>query len=345
MKYSAKQLCEQFTELVIDSRNTDREFSRIDGANDFGEQSLVFISEASQIQDGFGVLPAVVVTNKAIADAIDDESVCVIVVANVRLAQALIKQQFAEYNHLDPEWDSVHDSAVVHPSAKLGHGVRIGPNAVVGKNVEIGDNSVIRANSVIEHDVQIGSDCVINSLVNVGYGCVIGNRVIIRPGVIIGSEGFGFAQDELRQYHRIPHTGIVELQDDVQIGSNCNIDRGTYGKTLICRGVKIDSLCQIAHNVTIDQDALIVSQSGVAGSSKVGKRVVISGQAAVSDHVKVADDAVLLHRCGVTQDIESSGMWAGLPAKPFKEYVRNLSLSKRLDRLNKKFDELKKSLK
>ena len=345
MKHQATHLCEQFTELVIDSRNTDCEFSRIDGVKDYSEESLVFVSELSQVQDGFDVVPAVVVTNKEIADAIDDESVCVITVPNVRLAQALIKQMYADYQHRAPEWGLIHERAVIHPSAKLGSNVQIGPNSVIGMNVQIGDDSVVRSNCVIEHGVVIGEHAVIRNLVNIGYDSIVGDRVIIGPGVIIGNEGYGFAQDQHKRYHRVPHTGIVEIQDDVQIGSNCNIDRGTYGKTLISRGTKLDALCHIAHNVEVGEDTLIIAQCGLAGSSHVGDRVIMSGQSAILDHRKIADDAILLHRCGVTKDIEASGKWAGTPAKPLKEYVRDLSLTKRLDRLSQKLDDLKKSFK
>ena len=344
MNISAKQLCEQFAELVISSSNTDTWFSSIDGADSFHENSLAFINDASQLACPPEQKPAVVITGKDIADSIDDDSLCLIVVSNVKLAQALIKQYYFDYDASDPEWDALHDSAVIHPSAKLGNNVRIGPNTVIGKNTVVGDNTGIRANCVIEHDVVIGDNCIINNLVNIGYGSLIGNRVIIRPGVIIGNEGFGFGQDDQRRYHRVPHTGIVEIQDDVQIGSNCNIDRGTYGTTLIARGVKIDSLCHIAHNVVVNEDALFVSQTGIAGSCTIGKRVIASGQTGILDHKKVADDAVLLHRCGVIEDIPHGGKWAGKPAKPFREYVRNLSLGKRLDKLKQRVDELDRLL-
>ena len=242
----------------------------------------------------------------------------------------------------------IHPSAVIHQSATFGDNVRIGPNVVIGENVTVGSNTIIRNNSVIERNAVIGNDCIIHSLVNINQACYIGNRVIIRPGVIIGNEGFGFAQDAEGRYQRIPHTGTVEINDDVQIGSNCNIDRATYGKTIIQRGVKIDSLCHIAHNVNVGEDTLFVSQCGVAGSTRIGKKVILSGQTGVLDHMTIADNAVLVHRCGVTEDVDSAGLWAGTPPKPFKEYVSNLnpgSKIKRLERkLNNKIAELEKKI-
>jgi len=339
MTHTAQQVCNYISELVVSSPNTDRQFSQISAADDYQDSSLVFIDNEKQLAGLVAPFPAVVVTHPKLTSGLEKSGASVIAVKNVRLAQALVKQEYSDYNPRDTEWPEIHPSAVIHKSAQLGKGVHIGANTVIGQNSKIGDNTLIRANCVIEHDVVIGADCVIHNLANIGYECILGNRIIIRPGVIIGNEGFGFAQDEQRRYHRIPHTGTVHIHDDVQIGSNSNIDRGTYGVTTIARGVKIDSLCHIAHNVFVDEDALFVSQSGVAGSCHVGKRVISSGQTGYLDHKTVADDAILVHRCGVTEDIPTAGMWAGTPPKPFKEYVANLNPSQKLKKLEKKIDQ------
>ena len=341
MSYSVQQLCDQFSELIVASRHTEGSFQSIDSVGAHTPDSMIFADEEVHLPTALMVAPAVIVTTESLAESVAAEQ-CVIVVRNVRLAQANIKQHYSDYDSSDSEWPDVHPSAVVHPSAQLGSEVRIGPNSVIGKNVVIGDATQVRANCVIEHDVQIGEHCIINNLVNIGYSCTLGDGVILRPGVIIGNEGFGFAQDEKRHYHRIPHTGIVEIQDDVQIGANCNIDRGTYGKTVITRGVKIDALCHIAHNCLVDEDTIIVAQSGIAGSCHIGKRVVMSGQSAMIDHMTVVDDVVLVHRAGVVQDITTAGVWAGTPPKPFKEYVRHLNIQKQIDKLKKRIDQLSK---
>ncbi len=332
MRHSVEELCETFDQLIIGASETRCSFERLDGFAEFTSTSLIFVSEAKQLEFLSKSTPAVVVTTKALADEVPDQVNCVLTVKNVRLAQALIKQHYCDYDMSDAEWEDIHPSAVIHASAQLAGDVRIGPNVVVGANVKIGANTQIRANCVIESDVQIGEACIINSLVNIGHACQLGDRVILRPGVIIGNEGFGFAQDDSAQYQRVPHTGIVVIEDDVQIGSNCNIDRATYGKTVIKRGVKIDALCHVAHNCYIGEDSLFVAQSGVAGSATIGRRVVSSGQTGILDHKNIADDVVLVHRCGVTEDITQSGMWAGTPPKPFKEYVGDLNATKRLAR-------------
>lgn len=345
MKYQAQDVCNRFSELVLESRHNEATFSRIDSVENIQPESMVFISDAKTSSDLFESQaegPAVIVTDADIALRIEREGVCVIVVNNVRLAQSLIKQEYFDYDARDSHWGQVHSSAVIHPNAKLHSSVRVGPNTVIGPDVEVGQDTHIRSNCVIEHGVKIGQNCVVNNLVNIGYLCVIGDRVIIRPGAVIGNEGFGFAQDEQSRYHRTPHTGIVEIGDDVQIGSNCNIDRATYGATKIARGVKIDALCHIAHNVSIDEDTLFVAQSGVAGSCNIGKRVIASGQTGILDHKTVVDDVVLAHRCGVIEDISESGVWAGTPAKPLKEYVRNLNLGKKLFKLEDEVKQFKK---
>jgi len=343
MTYLASDLCEKFAHIITTSRNLDAEFSRIDSTDDYQSESLIFVSESSSLALQEHGMPAVLVTCEEIAVQINEESLCVIVVQDVRVAQAVIKQHYFDYDATDSEWEPIHPSAVIHASATLGERVRVGANSVIGADVVIGNDTIIRANCVIEHDVEIGQSCTINNMVNIGYGCRLGNRVILQPAVIIGSEGFGFAQDSERRYHRVPHTGIVEIKDDVQIGSHGNIDRATYGKTIINRGVKIDALCHIAHNVVIGEDVLLIAQSGVAGSSNIGDRVIASGHTAITDHTTIADDAVLVHRCGVTEDITMAGMWAGTPARPFKEYVKSINTAKRLEKLSAKVAKLEKS--
>jgi len=268
----------------------------------------------------------------------------VITVNNVRLAQALIKQRFDDYQACDREWQAKHPSAVLHESVRLGSNCRIGPNVVIGANCVLGKNVIIRAGAILEHGVTIGDNSIIHPTANIGYGTQIGKRVTVQAGAIVASEGFGFAPDQHNCYHRVPHTGTVVLEDDVHIGANSCVDRGTYDATVISRGVKIDNLVHIAHNVGIGEDTVLAAQTVVAGSSKIGKRVMASGQTGVLDHISVADDAVLVQRCGVVQDIPSSGMWAGLPAKPFKDYVRNLALGKKVRKLESQLNDLRKLL-
>ncbi len=342
MAFQASKLISEFDSLIVEANKAEAvTFARIDSVDTCQADSLIFVEDESQLPKE---LPAVVITHKNVADRMTELTCCVIVVNNVRLAQAHIKQHYQDYDSADMEWGAVHDTATVHASAKLGKGVRLGPNVVIGKDVSIGQNTHIRSNAVVEHGAVIGRDCIINSMVNIGYNCQLGDRVNVHTGVVIGNEGFGFAQDHQRDFHRIPHTGNVVIGNDVQIGANSNIDRATYESTIIGNGVKLDSLCHIAHNVHIDEHTLFASQACIAGSTYVGKRVMSSGQVGILDHLRVADNAVLVHRTGVTENIESSGMYAGVPAKPFKEYVRGLGANKRIDKLNRQLKDLKQEL-
>ena len=341
MTFTTQDLCDVFADLIIDASNKQQSCSNIASANQYQTNSLIFISDPSSITTLEESLPSILVINEDIAGSLNigSEKLSIVIVKDVRLAQAKIKSHFADYDASDSEWDTIHSSAIIHSTAKLGTNTRIGPNVVIGADASIGNNTIIRANSVIERGVVIGDDCIIHALVNVNQHCQIGDRVILRPGVIIGNEGFGFAQDDKRHYHRIPHTGIVRIEDDVQIGSNGNIDRATYGETVIKRGVKIDAQCHVAHNVVVDEDTLFVAQCGIAGSTKIGKNVILSGQTGTLDHRTIADNSVLVHRCGVTEDITGPGLWAGTPPKPMKEYVRNLNPVDKMKKLERKLNE------
>lgn len=301
MTFTAKDVCDKIPDLLIECKNQTQQFSNISSFENFDSESLIFISDIEHSTRLEKKLPSIVVTNDKIRQLLENHSqqLCIITVTNVRLAQATVKSSLDDYDASDKEWPAHHPSAVVHESAELGNNVRIGPNVVIGENVRVGSNTVIRANCVIERNAVIGSDCIIHCLVNINQDCKLGNRIIIRPGVIIGNEGFGFAQDEKRHYHRIPHTGSVRIEDDVQIGPNSNIDRATYGETVIKRGVKLDALCHVAHNVIVGEDTLFVAQCGIAGSAQIGKNVILSGQTGILDHRIIGDDVVLVHRAGV----------------------------------------------
>lgn len=339
MKHSTQKLLEQFPDLILESHDNHAEFSTISSFDNCTPESLVFVADSDQFSTAATAEVAAVVCDQKTAESYDNFSGAVLISNNVRLAQAKIKQHYQEYDYLDAEWDSPHPTATIHPTAKIGNNCHIGPGVIIGKNCVIEDNVVVRNNSVIEHDCHIGSSSVINSLSNIGYGSVIGERVMIQSGVIIGNEGYGFAADGA-EHHRIPHTGNVVIEDDAHIGSNTCVDRGTYGSTRIGKGVKIDNLCHIAHNVEIGDNSLFTAQSVIAGSSKVGKRVMASGQTGVLDHTNICDDVVLVHRAGVTSDITEPGMYAGTPIKPFKEYARQAKLANRVERLERQLKEL-----
>lgn len=198
----------------------------------------------------------------------------------------------------------------------------IGDFTVIGSNCRIGRNTIIRANVTIGDGVAIGDGTHIESSVTIYQGCKIGNNVIIHSNTVIGSDGFGFARNKEGKYKKIPQTGIVVIEDDVEIGSNCSIDRATIGETKICRGAKLDNQIQIAHNVEIGEDTVIVSQAGIAGSTKIGKRCMIGGQAGIVGHLTICDDVIIGASVGVTKSIDKPGTYMGYRGKPFKEALK-----------------------
>jgi len=341
--HHTKDLISAFQDLLVTTYGDHTEFDRIAAYQSSTKSALIIIQNIDQFP--VDNPPAVVVTVEEFADQLKDVFTgFIICVTDTKLAQALFKQRYDDYQAHDAEWPDVHPSALIHDSAQIGKNVKIGPNVVIGADCKISDNVIIRANAVIEHNVTIGADSIINSLANIGYDCELGNRVNIQSGCIIGNEGYGFAADKNGNHHRIPHTGNVILHDDVHIGTNGCVDRGTYGSTIINKGVKIDNLCHIAHNVEIGENSLFIAQCGIAGSCKIGKRVILSGQTGTLDHITIPDDTVLVHRAGVIQDIPHGGMWAGLPPKPFREFMRDLRGNKKIKRLENDIKELKKRL-
>ncbi len=337
MTISSKELVSTFTDIILATYGQHKDFKQTACPTLCASDDMVFVFESTVAPDN----AAVIVTCQEVADKIKESSQAfIVVVDDVRLAQAKIKQRFDDYKARDTEWDALHKSAVIHSSSILGEGCRVGPNSVVGAHCVLGDNVIVRSGAIIEHGVVIGAGSIINSNANIGYGSQLGQRVVVQAGAVIGAEGYGFVPDKDNHYHRVPHTGRVVLGDDVHVGANTCIDRGTYGETAVARGVKIDNLVHIGHNVEIGQDTMLLAQTVIAGSSKIGKRVIASGQTGVLDHKSVADGAILVQRCGVTEDIETAGMWAGSPAKPLKEFVRGLGLQKKVAKLELKVKAL-----
>ncbi len=238
----------------------------------------------------------------------------------------------------------------ISDNSKIGEGtvietdVYVGDFTLIGKNCRIGNNSVIRANVTIGDGVVIGSNTVIESSVTVYSGCKIGNNVIIHSNTVVGSDGFGFARNKEGKFKKIPQTGIVVIEDDVEIGSNCSIDRATIGETKICRGVKLDNQIQIAHNVEIGEDTVIVAQAGIAGSTKIGKRCMIGGQAGIVGHLTICDDVIIGASVGVSKSIDKPGTYMGYRCKPAKEALREEADIKGLSALKDKVKNLESLL-
>ena len=236
----------------------------------------------------------------------------------------------------------VHATAIVHRTAKLGADVSVQPYAVIEDGVTLGEGTVVGAGCYIGRDSTIGPGTLIYPNVTIRERSIIGARVIIHSGAVIGADGFGFEMVEGR-YTKIPQIGFVQIDDDVEIGANTTIDRARFGRTWIQRGVKIDNLVQVAHNVVIGEDTAIAAQAGMAGSVRIGKHVVIAGQAGLVGHVEVSDRAVIGAQTGVTKSI-GSGPWLLSPAVPLDEAKQQIAWVHRLGKLFARVKAIEKKL-
>lgn len=248
----------------------------------------------------------------------------------IRIAQPRIGFfQVAAHFLPQPDIEGIHPRAVIDPAAELGEEVAVGACAVIAAGARVGARCVIGPGCSIAAGVVLGDDCVIEANVTIQRDSLLGHRCIVRSGSVVGGDGFGFSWDG-SAHRKIPQLGRVVIEDDVDIGCNCCVDRATLGETRIRRGTKIDNLVQIAHNTDIGEHVILVSQAGVAGSSSVGAGAVIAGQVAISDHVKVGPGARIGGQSGVTKDVPAGAAVFGTPARAIKDTLRELAALSKL---------------
>lgn len=237
----------------------------------------------------------------------------------------------------------IHSSAILGKGVSLGKNAAIGPYAVIEDDASIGDEAIIYAGCFIGHHTKIGANSLIYANVSIRENITVGERVIIHSGTVIGSDGFGFATIE-GLHQKIPQIGTVEIGDDVEIGANVTIDRARFDKTIIGSGTKIDNLVQIAHNVVIGENSIIVAQVGISGSTTIGKNVILAGQVGVVGHINIGDNAVVMAQSGVSKSIPAGTMAWGYPAKPADTAKRVNACVQNLPRLYETIAELKKKI-
>lgn len=252
--------------------------------------------------------------------------------------------------HPEPELKPFrHPTAVIDETAEVDENTEIGAHVVIGRKCRVAAGVRIFPNVTLYDGVSIGEGTIIHSGVSVRGGSELGRNCIIHNNSTIGSDGFGYSKDENKRWLKIPQTGRVVLEDDVEIGANTAIDCASVGETRIKRGAKIDNLVQIGHSCTVDEDALICSQTGLAGSSHIGKRVVLAGQVGIAGHLKVGDDAVVTAKSATSHDVEPGKIISGIPGFENKEWLRSTAAYRRLGeissivrRLQKKFESEEK---
>lgn len=250
------------------------------------------------------------------------------------------------YNTMKLDKKGIEQPSYIDSSAVIGKDVYVGAFAYIGPNAVIGDNSKIYAQAYVGDNVTVGNDTTLFSGVKVYADCVIGNRIIIHAGAIIGSDGFGFAPQTDGSYTKISQIGNVIIEDDVEVGSNTTIDRATIGSTIIRKGVKLDNLIQLAHNVEVGANTVIASQTGVSGSTKIGENCIIGGQVGIVGHISIAKGSQIQAKSGINRSLEEEGKkWAGAPATSYSQNMRAQVVLQRLPELERKIEELERKLK
>jgi len=238
----------------------------------------------------------------------------------------------------------IHPLAVIDSTARIGEGVRIGACVVIGRDVEIGARVHIHPNVTIYDHAKVGADCVIHAGVAIRENSVLGERVIVHNNSVIGCDGFGYAKDEDRHWLKIPQTGRVVIEDDVEIGAGTTIDRASVGESRIARGAKIDNLVQIGHSCTVGEDTLLCAQVGLAGSSHIGDRNILAGQAATAGHLTLGPDVVITAKSATSHDVPAGKVISGIPAFDNRDWLRSIAAFRRLGEMHRTIRELQKRL-
>ncbi|MDQ3649618.1 MAG: UDP-3-O-(3-hydroxymyristoyl)glucosamine N-acyltransferase [Acidobacteriota bacterium] len=245
----------------------------------------------------------------------------------------------------EPDFEPfIHPAAVIDPTASIGEGVWVGACAVIGRAAKIGAGVRIHPNATIYDDVSIGEGSVIHAGAAIREGSMLGARVIVHNNAVVGADGFGYAKDEQKRWLKIPQTGRVVIEDDVEIGAGTTIDRASVGETRIARGAKIDNMVQIGHSCTVGEDALLCAQVGLAGSSHIGRRVILAGQAGVAGHLQIGDDAVLTAKSATSHNVPPGKVISGIPAFDNREWLRSTAAFRRLGEMQRTIRTLEQRL-
>ena len=337
MEFTAKQIAAYVGgEIVGDENATVCTFAKIEEGV---KGALSFLSNpkyASYIYDTQSSI--VLVTNKFVPE----KPIQATLIKTANAYESLAKLM-ALYESVKPKKKGISTMTSIAASATIGEDVYIGPFVYIGENAVIGNNTIIEANTSIGDNATIGSNCLLYNNVTIYHDCKVGNRCILHAGSVVGSDGFGFAPGA-NGYEKIPQIGIAILEDDVEIGANTCIDRATMGATIIKRGVKLDNMVQVAHNVIIDEHTVMAAQCGVAGSTKVGNWCMVGGQAGISGHIKIGNQVKVGGHSGVTNNVQDGKAVMGFPAFEHTQFARAAVIFKKLPEMYREMDSLKKEI-
>ncbi len=320
-------------EVVGDARKTVRGAAAFDMATG---DDITFATQATFLKK----LSACTAGAVLVPRKVPPQSIPTIRVDDAQVAFAKVMQAFYPPARLST---GIHPSAVIGDGFRCGSELAVGAHAVIRNHVTVGDRVQIHPNVVIGEHVEIGDDVVIHPNVSILDRCKIGNRTIVHAGTVIGSDGFGYASDG-KKHHKLPQLGIVQIDDDVEIGACNTIDRASFGKTWIQSGVKTDNQVHVAHNVTVGENTLLVAQVGIAGSVTIGKNVTIAGQVGISGHLDIGDRVILGPQAGIAKSVPAGEVLSGAPGMPHRLWLRVTRAIPGLPDLVKKVASLEKRL-
>ena len=337
MKFTAKQIASFVNGEVVGNENAEVfTFAKIEEGT---PGALSFLANPKYTDYIYSTKSSVVLVNRDFEPSGEIEAT-LIKVDNAYQSLATLMMM---YEASKPKKQGISSLASIAASAKIGENCYIAPFVVIGENCEIGDNCHILDGVSIGDGAKVGNNCLLYAHVTVYHDCRIGNNCILHSGCVIGADGFGFAPTA-DGYNKIPQTGIVVLEDDVEIGANTCIDRATMGTTTIHNGVKLDNLVQIAHNDEVGSHTVMAAQTGIAGTTKIGQWCVFGGQAGVSGHSTIGERTTIGPRCGTMGNIKSGLTLLGSPPMGVNDYLRMAAYMKRLPAMDKKIKELTKEL-
>lgn len=337
MEFSAQQIAEMLNgEVVGNAEATVSSLSKIEEGK---KGTLSFLANPQYARYIYDTEASVVIVNKDFKPekAIDTTLV------KVADAYGAFAKLLEAYNQMRHNKSGVHQTAWVSENAQLGKEVYVGPNSSLEEGVRIGDNTKIYQNVSLSENVKIGKNCLIFSGVHIYPDCIIGDNVTIHSGTVIGSDGFGFAPGNADGYSKVAQIGNVIIEDEVEIGSNVSIDRATLGSTIIRKGVKLDNLIQVAHNVEIGEHTVIASQTGVAGSTKIGSNCMIGGQVGIIGHLKIGNGVKIAAQSGIGSNLKDGEIVQGSPAFSVSDYKKSYVYFRKLPTLANEIHQLKKN--
>lgn len=344
MKVTARQIATIINGVITgDPETSVSGFAKIEDA---GEGTLTFLANAKYIQYLDQTRASVIIISRDFFMDTPREGITYIIVPDAYAAFTKLLQAYQQLISQGKKKTGKHPQALVEDTATLHESVYIGPLAYLGNNVSVGEHTEIGAQCFIGDDVRIGRNCILHPGVKIMEHCIIGDNVVLHPGVIIGSDGFGFAPDKEGVYSKVPQLGNVVISDNVEIGANTTIDRATMGSTVIGKGVKIDNLVQIAHNVIVGDHTVIAAQAGISGSTKIGKHCIIGGQAGIVGHITLADGTKINAQSGVAKTVtKPHSALTGSPAHDYYSSIKSQALVRQLPFIVKRIEILEQNKK